>query len=128
MGPLTRKEFFLNAIAEGTPTPAPLTREEMYLAEIAKNGSGGGCGGGGILATDTDGTLDKKAGEIYAAVEAGGSAMVKTTYPNEDVEINSIFASVKGANGNYSFYVYTYNDSKFYEAATEDDYPVLGNY
>lgn len=128
MIPQTRKEVFYNAILNGGDTPTPVTREEMYLAEIAKNGSGGGGGGGGLLVTDTDGTLDKKAGEIYAAVEAGGSAMLKTTYPNDDVEINSIFASIKGANGNYSFYVYTYNDAKFYEAATEEDYPVLGNY
>lgn len=40
MEPLTRKEFFLNAIAEGTPTPAPLTREERYLAKIAENTGG----------------------------------------------------------------------------------------
>lgn len=40
MGPLTRKEFFLNAIAEGTPTPPPLTREERYLAKIAENTGG----------------------------------------------------------------------------------------
>ena len=40
MEPLTRKEFFLNAIAEGTPTPPPLTREERYLAKIAENTGG----------------------------------------------------------------------------------------
>ena len=40
MEPLNRKEFFLNAIAEGTPTPPPLTREERYLAKIAENTSG----------------------------------------------------------------------------------------
>ena len=42
--PITRKEMYLSNIAgEGTPLPdKPITREEQYLDEIAKNGGGGG--------------------------------------------------------------------------------------
>ena len=45
MTPITRKEQFYNAILNGTEAPKPVTREEMYLAQIAANGSGGGGGG-----------------------------------------------------------------------------------
>lgn len=35
MEPITRKEKYLSAIAEGTgQTPAPITREEMFLAYL----------------------------------------------------------------------------------------------
>lgn len=41
--PITRKEKYLDAIANGTTeVPEPITREEEYLAWIALNGGGGG--------------------------------------------------------------------------------------
>ena len=50
MKPLTRKEIFENAIAQGKNAPIePITREEMILAAHAKReaSGGGGTGGGG---------------------------------------------------------------------------------
>lgn len=35
--PVTRKEMFYDGILNGNVVPEPITREEMYLAEIAKN-------------------------------------------------------------------------------------------
>lgn len=43
--PLTRKEMFYDAILGNTATsdlPEPVTREEIYLKDIAENGGGGG--------------------------------------------------------------------------------------
>lgn len=43
--PITRREVFLNAIAEGDgEVPEPVTREEVYLKKIFENGGGGGGG------------------------------------------------------------------------------------
>ena len=45
--PLTRKEMFYDAILGNTATsnlPEPVTREEIYLKDIAENGGGGGGG------------------------------------------------------------------------------------
>lgn len=47
--PITRKEKYLDAIANGTTeVPEPITREEEYLAWIALNGGGGGGGTGEV--------------------------------------------------------------------------------
>ena len=81
MKPLTRRETYLNAIANGeTNVPDPITREETYLHQIAMNGGsgGGGGGGGGVFlvnmtfdeATNTE-TLDKTWQEIYDAAQNG---------------------------------------------------------
>lgn len=43
--PVTRREMYLSAAAGETETstlPAPVTREEIYLNEIAQGGGGGG--------------------------------------------------------------------------------------
>lgn len=44
MKPIDRKELFLNAILTGDTSglPDPITREEIYLKEIAESGGGGG--------------------------------------------------------------------------------------
>lgn len=65
--PLRRIEHFLAKIAgsEYAKDLTPITRKEYWLNEIAKNG--GGSGGGVLICTDTDGTLDKTMGEIQAA-------------------------------------------------------------
>lgn len=41
MKPETRKEKYYDAILNGGDTPTPVTREEMYLNEIAKKGTSG---------------------------------------------------------------------------------------
>ena len=78
MEPLTRKEFFLNAIAEGTPTPPPLTREERYLAKIAENTVGDSLppieeGDDGKVLTASD-------GEAVWASGGGGSSDPYSNY------------------------------------------------
>ena len=47
LDPITRKELFYDAILGNTATsnlPDPVTREEIYLKDIAENGGGGGGG------------------------------------------------------------------------------------
>jgi len=57
--PQTRKEMYLSNIAgQGTPLPeAPITREEAYLDAIAKGG-GGGTGDGDMKKSAYDSDLD----------------------------------------------------------------------
>lgn len=66
--PETRLERFLAAAAgvDGITLDEPVTRIEKYLYKIAQ-GSGGGSGGGVLVVTDTDGTLDKTWQEIVDA-------------------------------------------------------------
>lgn len=66
--PETRLERFLAAAAgvEGITLDEPQTRIEKYLYKIAQ---GGGSGGGVLVVTDTDGTLDTTWQEIYDAAE-----------------------------------------------------------
>lgn len=46
MEPKTRKEFYLAKMAgEDVTVPEPVTRQEMYMAEIIENGGGGGGAG-----------------------------------------------------------------------------------
>lgn len=52
MKPITRKEIFENAIAQGKKPPIkPLTREEIIMAKEAERESSGGSSGGGAYAT-----------------------------------------------------------------------------
>lgn len=73
MIPITRKEVFYNAILNGGDTPTPVTREEMYLAQIAANGGGGGGGGGGsifrLFVEDIDGN------DVYTIRNTDGSTL-----------------------------------------------------
>ena len=87
MKPLTRKEFFLDAIAEGTPTPPPLTREERYLAKIAENTGGDSLppieeGDDGKVLTASDGEA------VWASGGGGGGGgsvtKVTMTYDEND--------------------------------------------
>lgn len=71
--PMNHRELWLQAIATGTVPEwlEPMTHEELWLKAIAQ---GGGSSGGGVLVvTDTDGTLDKTWQEINDA----GFAVVK---------------------------------------------------
>jgi hypothetical protein len=85
MEPVTRKEVFMKALAEGVEAPIePITREEMYLAEQAKREAAGS--GGGItpiliehqieVSTGKKITIER-AREIMAAFEAGTPVMNK---------------------------------------------------
>lgn len=111
MNPITRKEMFLAAAGgQDVPTPTPITREEVFLNEIAKGGGGSSLpstetasagdvlslddnkepqwatpsGGGGVLAVHSvDGTLDKTWQEIVNAMASGGAANVFVS--NEEI-------------------------------------------
>jgi len=103
MEPLTRKEFFLNAIAEGTPTPPPLTREERYLAKIAENTSGDSlppieAGDDGKVLTASDGEA------VWASGGGGGGG--NAVYINFDTANGRIDAS-------YNDLLQYYYDGKF---------------
>lgn len=64
--PITRQEMYLSNMAgQGTPLPeAPITREEAYLEAIAKQGGGGGTGDGDMKKSVYDNDL--------AVLSAGG--------------------------------------------------------
>ena len=57
--PVTRQEMYLSNIAgQGTPLPeTPITREEAYLDAIAKGGGGGGGGEGDMKKSVYDNDL-----------------------------------------------------------------------
>lgn len=64
--PVTRQEKFLAAAAGSGTAPDPVTREEKFLKAIADNAASGGSSGGGVLVvTETDGTLNKTWQEIH---------------------------------------------------------------
>lgn len=68
--PITRKEQYLSAIANGSGNApeTPITREEMYLDAILKGGGGGGTSGikdiniveGHLIVTMPDGKTEDK--------------------------------------------------------------------
>lgn len=145
MEPLTRKEFFLNAIAEGTPTPPPLTREERYLAKIAENTGGG-------LPTIEEGddgkVLTVSSGEaVWASGGGGGSGVTVVHHSDEfgetlDKTYNEILEAAKkgpvfiidvvdsgGEESIYIGYLYTcqYYNAK-YEAIFIEDGDIARTY
>lgn len=76
MADITRLEQFLNHIAHPEdPIPAPQTRLEQNLVEIAENKGGGGGGVFVVTTSSEDGavwtTASATATEILAALEAG---------------------------------------------------------
>ena len=85
MEPILRKEMFMaKAAGQNVNVPEPITREEKYLAAIAKSG----CGAGDMLVTitavmamDMDDepqyVADKTFEEIESAVNAGKNVRVK---------------------------------------------------
>lgn len=73
--PITRQEMYLSNMAgQGTPLPEePLTREEMYLDVIAKQGGGGGTGDGDMKKSVYDNDLSiQNAGGIKEYVNNSG--------------------------------------------------------
>lgn len=116
--PETRIERFLAAAAgvEGITLDEPETRIERYLYKIAQSSGGvpavedadkgkylhanestgalewaeGGSGGGVLVVTDTEGTLDKTWQEIHDAFVTGA---VRITYSNSSISnINRIYS------------------------------------
>lgn len=75
--PLTRKEMFYDAILGNISTsnlPEPVTREEIYLKDIAENGGGGGTTVIGNPSTEATEELDKiKIGSKTYSIPEGGT-------------------------------------------------------
>lgn len=76
MKPLTRRETYLNAIANGeTNVPDPITREETYLHQIAMNGGSGGLPE--VSAADNGDVLTVVEGEWNKAAPSGGGGLIE---------------------------------------------------
>lgn len=102
-----------------------MTTGEVIALIKALGGSGGGSGGGVLVVTDTDGTLDKTAGEIFAAAELGGACIKKVhELPGGNTVVNYNYIT------QYDFgmlgYQFSYYDGELveYDASSADDYPV----
>ena len=80
--------------------------------------SGGGLGGGVLVVTDTDGTLDKTWQEIHDAMLSGG-AVISTS------STDSIVVSRTRYNAKDSAYEVTILGGIMYFASTASDYPTL---
>lgn len=147
--PLTRIETFLAAAAgENVELPEPETRIEKYLAVIAGKAGvpaveasdkgkflhtnestgalewaeGGGSGGGVMVVTDTDGTLDKTWQEIHDAFMTG---VVRLTDSLSGQNVTVL--SVQNAKGGYSVTAAdgVGNFSITYTASSASGYPVM---
>lgn len=102
-----------------------MTTGEVIALIKAFGGGGGGSGGGVLVVTDTDGTLDKTAGEIMAAAETMAVIVkrVSTTPPMTSIALMVGFTSL-GAIG-YNFNTYDGQNAIQYNASSENDYPVI---
>ena len=107
------------------------TYEAVFSGEewVERTTGGGGGGGGASVTTvtDTDGTLDMKAGALLAAFESGPVRIVYSG--EEDGEhygacLALISVEYSDSDG-YEFCVY-YGGHTIYNAATADDYPTNG--
>lgn len=105
---------------------------ELIAAGICADAStyfgGGGTGGGVLVVTDTDGTLDKTAGEIFTAFN-NGMVIIKSDVILPDVGTISarylvIFASSL-PNGPFTFECNVNGEATYYVADSADDYPLL---
>ena len=92
-------------------TSAKLNAMEQGIADAS--------GGGGVLVvTNTDGTLDKTAGEIMTAAETG-LVLVKAE-PFADMKSFAVVVQADKTPMGYSFFLY---DNTEFAASTESDYP-----
>lgn len=95
------------------------------IALIKALSGGGGSGGGVLVVTDTNGTLDKTAGEIFAAAELGGACIKNVDeLPGGDTVVNYSYIT------QYAFSMFGYRFAYYngelveYNASSADDYPV----
>lgn len=93
---VTRLQKFLAAIAGDGVAPNPITDKEKLLHNIAENvNNGGGSGGGVLVVTDTDGTLDKTWTEIYNGM-ASGVVVITNDTTNERTIVTECIHSRDG--------------------------------
>ena len=108
MEPQTDREYWINAMA----------------AKIAEGGSGGG-GGGGLVVNIADDALDKTAGEIMEAAQAGAAIWL---YDDSVTEYSQVYA-VKYSSSFFQLMASTTTGMpNYFEASSLDDYPIRGEY
>ena len=114
--PITRKETFLaKAAGQEVATPAPVTREEVFLDAIAK---GGGSGGGGMMVVNViNGVCDKTAGEIWAAIQSGPVCVKEL-----DEAVTIVYGFTSAAYDSETGYDFSF-DGVAVHADTAADYP-----
>ena len=99
------------------------------IVALAKGlgGSGGGSSGGGVLVVNDNGVdpLDKTAGEIMAAGEAG-IVIVKYAPDECIIGLNPIIEFAYNPSG-YMFNIISNGSTIRYTAATSSDYPSVNN-
>lgn len=114
--PMNHRELWLQAIATGTVPEwlAPMTHEELWLKAIAQ---GGGSGGGVLVVTDTNGTLDKTWQEIY---DADFAVVVQSVQAGKK---KYAVTAVLRNRDNTEFLVNLIEDPASYTASSADGYP-----
>ena len=126
--PTEREEHFFKAMvdAAGGSTPEelePTERKEHWYKEIidAIKAGGGGSGGGVLVVTDTDGTLDKTWQEIHDA-----SFAILVNESDEYSKDCAMFSYMnrEGRDEPYSYNV-TFGDDATYTASSASGYPTL---
>ena len=120
--PTEREEHFFKAMVDAADgsTPEelePTERKEHWYKEIidAIKVGGGGSGGGVLVVTDTDGTLDKTWQEIHDAMLVG----VVIVNRGE----GGIHAVIGGGYDSKQGYILSVGRNSSYTAATADGYP-----
>ncbi len=126
--PITRKETFLaKAGGQNVVTPTPITREETFLQAIIDNGSGGGTGGGALIATLNlqTGALDKTWTEINNA----DIAFVSIT--ESGLNVRGFVAMTAPSDNGYMVGAISYSDTESgigmlrFTTDSADGYPVM---
>lgn len=136
MLPLTREDNFLAKIAgdpDADESMKPRTRKEYFLNQIAENGGGGGGGtGGGVLIVNMDEdtfTLDKTWQEITNALGAGTVLIVPypETQERPGATIDIITSTSKGDYEEGVYYVWRNFQHQDTWCLTDsaDGYPIM---
>ena len=124
--PTEREEHFFKAMVDAADgnTPEELEpterREHWYKEIIDAIKAGGGSGGGVLVVTDTDGTLDKTWHEIHDAMLVGGAVVSS----GDDAYVADS-AYYDAENSEYTVTAPT--GSNYYVASSADGYPTLAN-
>ena len=106
----------------------PITRVEQYLAKIEQNtanGGGGGGGGGSLVISVASDTLDKTAGEIWAAAQEGKMLWL---YDSSIPEYSQFYAVQWTGSMFYLMGSTLSGSANYFEASSLDDYPYRGEY
>lgn len=125
-GVVTVEAFEANDVVRLKVEPIEIELNDVFRAavgEVAQK-SGGGSGGGGVLAVhDEDGTLDKTWREIIDAVASTGAVVV---WENDGTVVSAHIITLCEINIiTQKFIVAVAGTDSYYEADTESDYPVL---